>query len=244
MSEDNMFVDAYESASSFLSDWWNDEVDSVNQGLGYGKALIDRGRQNLGNMIAGENTTHLYPFIDSSNTPFYELLSIFSSKDSERLNALDLTIQDLDLKEHQLDAIVESGELKGDFQYESEGRVYTIEETYNIIHDAKEMAQVEKQNAMSGYSQEELGMVSDRFQRAARSASPLIVALAGLEPKLIRPMMGLQLGLDALTGVLNFRNPAIENNYNLFRVIEPYIAMTALAVANKASQSFDYLEGG
>lgn len=68
--------------------------------------------------------------------------------------------------------------------------------------------------------------------------SPMSVALAGTVPQFARELMGLHLWGDALSGVMNFRNPGSESQYSLFDFFSPYIAMTTAAVTHELTEGF------
>jgi hypothetical protein len=73
------------------------------------------------------------------------------------------------------------------------------------------------------------------FNSAFQAFSPLSIAMAGTFPGITRELMALHLWGDALTGVINFRDPTRESNFGLFDFFAPYIAMTGAAATNKAS---------
>jgi hypothetical protein len=66
--------------------------------------------------------------------------------------------------------------------------------------------------------------------------SPLLVATAGLKPKYTRELMGIHLVSDALSGVLNFRDP--QRNIGLVDTLSPYATMVAVGLANRVAGGF------
>jgi hypothetical protein len=110
---------------------------------------------------------------------------------------------------------------------------FTVEEGINVLQQRQSQLAQERQSISTNAVD-----TAESFIQGAQALSPLLIAVSGYKPEWTRSLMGLQLGLDALTGVLNFRTPGRESSFGFMQTVNPYLTMAGIAASAEISRRF------
>jgi hypothetical protein len=246
----SLLSDKTEEVSSSMKASWN-------QGLGYVSGwwdTVDVGFTHSGrvNKLVAVPTVGNIPAphlpLPLERTPIYTLMRMYSGIDTKAQLAKDMDIKvaksNLNTLLGQLDDITTNGgeTVTGPLiqLFRDQGLLPSwVDSTYSFTPDYL-YQQVNKARSSLGRTSEQIS--ADLRQQTAtvvsalNAVSPLLVAAAGLKPKYTRKLMGVHLVSDALTGVLNFRDPA--RDLSLTKTLAPYLTMAGIGLTHQIAGGF------